>query len=166
MKNRKCFRHGKILTPIDNGRGYMKVELKHNGKKRKAYVHRLVAEAFIENPNNKPFVNHIDNNPSNNFVDNLEWCTHQENVDWMNIQGRAKRTEQWLEHLHASQEKTYKGVVGTSILTGEKIYFTKLNDVRKFGFQPSCVCYCCKGMRGVTQHKGYRWTYEDSITTL
>jgi hypothetical protein len=79
---------------------------------------------------------------------------------WMKTQGRSKRRPEWLENLHKAQEETYVAVVGENIQTGEKIYFSKLNDVKKAGFQPSCVCYCCKGKRGITQHKGYRWKYE------
>lgn len=45
------------------------------GKSKKVFVHRLVAEAFIPNPNNLPIINHKDENPSNNAVSNLEWCT-------------------------------------------------------------------------------------------
>ena len=63
-------------------KGYKKVELMTNGRytRRQFFVHRLVAEAFIPNPDNKPHVNHIDGNPSNNNVDNLEWCTPSENL--------------------------------------------------------------------------------------
>jgi hypothetical protein len=156
-------RKGKALKPADNGKGYLKLVLKQDGRSKKAYVHRLVADAFIPNPENKPCVNHIDNDPSNNHVENLEWCTHQENMDWMKTQGRDKRTSEWLDNLRKAQEKTYKAVVGENIQTGEKIYFSKLNDVKKAGFQPSCVCHCCNGNRGVKQHKGYRWSYEEKI---
>ncbi len=154
---------GRILKPQDNGTKHLKVELKQDGRRKKEYVHRLVAEAFIPNPDNKPCVNHIDNDPTNNDVNNLEWCTHQENMNWMYSQNRAKRTPEWIQNLHKAQEQTYTAVVGENIQTGEKIYFSKLNDVKKAGFQPSCVCNCCKGNRGIKQHKGYRWKYENSI---
>jgi hypothetical protein len=51
-----------------------------NRKKKNMYIHRLVAEAFIDNPENKKFVNHIDYDKANNNIDNLEWVTHSENV--------------------------------------------------------------------------------------
>lgn len=60
-------------------RGYKKVTLSLNGKLFYETVHRLVAQAFIQNPENKPCVNHKDGNKLNNHVNNLEWCTHQEN---------------------------------------------------------------------------------------
>ena len=149
----------KMLIGSDNGYGYKKIVLKQDGRSRRAYIHRLVAEAFIENPENKPFINHIDCDPSNNHVSNLEWCTHKENVEWMNKQGRAKRTAEWLENLHKSQTQTYKSVIGKNLETGEEIRFPNLNSVKEMGFQPSCVCCCCKGSRNATQHKGYSWRY-------
>lgn len=55
------------------------VDLYKNNKRKHLAVHRLVAEAFIPNPNNYPIVNHIDGNSTNNRVENLEWCTYQYN---------------------------------------------------------------------------------------
>jgi hypothetical protein len=69
---------GKILKQ-SNTNGYTQVSLRKNGKGKLYRVHRLIALAFIPNPDNKPFVDHIDNNKSNNYIDNLRWCTNQEN---------------------------------------------------------------------------------------
>lgn len=149
------------LKPYNNGNGYLRVQLKQDGKIKKFYVHRLVAMAFIPNLHNKPFINHIDNNPHNNCVENLEWCTHQENMEWMISQGRNKRNGIWLKHLHESQEKFYKPIIGINIKTGEKIYFKYINEVKQSGFQPSCVCNCCNGIR--KQHKGYIWKYAGEV---
>ena len=74
----------RVLAPYTerNNKNYMRsrVKLIKNGEKKDAKVHRLVAKAFIPNPNNYKAVNHIDGNPLNNKVDNLEWCTQKENI--------------------------------------------------------------------------------------
>ncbi len=66
----------KYIKPVKHPKGYMKVGL---GKEGSEYVHRLVAVAFVENPDNKPHVNHKDGNKENNLYINLEWCTPIEN---------------------------------------------------------------------------------------
>ncbi len=75
----------KILNPYkqEGSKNYYRsvVKLKKDGKGKQFKVHRLVAEAFILNPENKLEVNHLDGNPLNNKVNNLEWCTRQENID-------------------------------------------------------------------------------------
>jgi hypothetical protein len=150
---------GKRLKRHLDGHGYWNVNMVVDGRHKVVKVHRLVALAFIPNPDNKPEVNHIDNNPRNNNVSNLEWCTHKENMYWMYKTGRAKRTQQWLDRLHETQSKSYKKVIGTNLDTGEEITFENLNSVKRAGFQPSCVCYCCNGTRNVKQHKGFSWRY-------
>lgn len=70
---------GKQLKFTDNGRGYQLVFLTKKSKRINKYVHRLVAETFIPNPNNLPEVNHKDLNKSNNCIDNLEWITNADN---------------------------------------------------------------------------------------
>jgi len=74
----------KILNPYKQqaSKNYYRsvVKLNKDGKKKDFKVHRIVAKAFIPNPQNKPIINHLDGNPLNNRVDNLEWCTQQENI--------------------------------------------------------------------------------------
>jgi hypothetical protein len=76
----------KLLSPALSGSGYLSVGLMKNNVRKSHYVHRLVAETFIKNPNKKLTVNHIDGNKQNNNVDNLEWMTQKENVNhyWNN----------------------------------------------------------------------------------
>lgn len=69
----------KFLNPMLDKKGYLRVELRKNSKRKGYFVHRLVAETFIPPINNKPFVNHIDGNKQNNCVENLEWCSNLEN---------------------------------------------------------------------------------------
>lgn len=74
---------GKILNPTDNGNGYKIICLRICGRKRKNfYVHRLVAEAFIPNPDGLKEINHIDFDKGNNVVSNLEWVSRKGNIEW------------------------------------------------------------------------------------
>ena len=70
---------GKLLTPQNDGRGYMNLYLSSNGVKTKFKVHQIVALAFIPNPDNKPIVNHINGVKDDNRLINLEWSTASEN---------------------------------------------------------------------------------------
>lgn len=72
----------RILSPTTYPKGYKKVTLRKNNISKSFFIHRLVAEAFIPNPNNYPYVNHKDENPSNNHSDNLEWCTNEYNMSY------------------------------------------------------------------------------------
>lgn len=65
---------------IDSKKRYLIIGLSKNGKVYKHLVHRLVAQAFIPNPNNYKEIHHKDNNPQNNSVENLRWCTRQYNI--------------------------------------------------------------------------------------
>ena len=102
-------KHEKILKQ-NIQRGYCFVVLCKNGKTYPQTVHRIVATAFIPNPNNKPVVDHIDTNPSNNCVENLRWCTVQENT--MNPLTRQHNSESKKGHrgylTHHSEETKKK----------------------------------------------------------
>ena len=71
-----------------NHTSYQRVTLSKNGIVKRFQVHRLVAEAFIDNPEQKPFINHIDSNGLNNHISNLEWCTASENMKHSADKGR------------------------------------------------------------------------------
>lgn len=86
---RNAIRGTQIKTQVSRN-GYRTVSLTKEKKLKTHRVHRLVAMAFIENPENKPFINHKDNNTQNNCVDNLEWATAQDNSNWMVAQGRGR----------------------------------------------------------------------------
>jgi hypothetical protein len=81
----------KWLKLSDDKDGYKYVKLHYKCKPFSKRVHRLVAEAYIPNPENKPQVNHIDNDPGNNCVSNLEWCTPGENMKHAAKQGRMSK---------------------------------------------------------------------------
>ena len=94
IKNNKTRIHkGKVLKQKNSGGGYKQVCLVQlsNNKKTKL-VHRLVAQAFIPNPENKPCINHIDSNRKNNNVRNLEWVTYKENTKHSIEYGNFKPT--------------------------------------------------------------------------
>lgn len=76
IKTQKC------LYIKHHSRGYLQVVIQSNDKKHYLYIHRLVAQAFIPNPQSLPFVNHKDEDKQNNHVDNLEWCTCEYNTNY------------------------------------------------------------------------------------
>ena len=79
----------KWLKVADNGKGYLKVILCKNGERKPCFVHRLVAQAFIENPDNLPEVNHKNEVKTYNRVDNLEWCTSKYNINYRKSQSKS-----------------------------------------------------------------------------
>lgn len=87
---RSVTRYKKVLKPYIDKDGYRCVKLKHNGKEKHGRICRLVATAFVPNPNGKPAVNHKDMTRTNDKAENLEWCTAAENVRWSQIHGKYK----------------------------------------------------------------------------
>lgn len=150
-------RKGLILRSSINPSGYEVVNLHKNGSKIQAFVHKLVAEAFIVNSMNKKEVNHIDHVKLNNNVENLEWCTRKENmmsmvkfynktpkikkceiVDCVNIiTSKASKCEK-CSKLHSrkverpSMEELLKLIKNTSFVKIGKFYGVSDNSVRKW----------------------------------
>ena len=74
------YKRKRFLTPYTSGNGYLKVTLCKDGKMKYFLIHRLVADAYIPNPNNLPQVDHIDNDKNQNYINNLQWITGRDNV--------------------------------------------------------------------------------------
>ena len=110
----KNVRRGTLKKPQNNGRGYRYVQLKLNGSYHNFYIHRLVPQAFLPNPDNLPEINHKDEDKSNNCVDNLEWCSSKYNANFGNRNNLVRKT------LEKNREENKKVV-------GKKIYKKNFN---------------------------------------
>ena len=84
--------HNNIRVLKKTTRGYYCVNLSKENKTRWVFVHRIVAQVFIENPNNFPIINHKDENPQNNCVVNLEWCSYKYNCNYGTARQRQKES--------------------------------------------------------------------------
>ena len=112
-----------VAGVIGRERNYLGVALSKNKKQKTYPVHRLVANAFIPNPENKPQVNHIDSNPSNNHVDNLEWVTERENQSHRYSKEKTsskftgvcyhKRKNNWVAYVDFNGKRKHLGYFNT-----------------------------------------------------
>lgn len=134
----------RMMSLTKEKEGYLVVGLRINGKLSQKRVHRLVAEAFIDNPLNKTQVNHINEVKNDNRLENLEWVTPKENTNHGTcIERRAN--------------KLSIAVVGICKETSEEIVFTSSMEAQRNGFSATSITACCKGRR--KSHKGYIWKY-------
>ena len=134
-----------LMTPSENTDGYFKVNLRKNGENKTCYVHRLIAQTFIPNPENKPEINHIDEDKTNNRVDNLEWKWHKDNINHGT-------------HNERSAKARSKPVLQFS-LTGDFICeWSSTMECGRNGFNQGAVAACCRGK--LLQYKGFLWMYK------
>lgn len=132
----------KILKPQIQ-RGYLKVMLYKDNKCKWCSIHRLVAEAFIENVEGKNQVNHINGNKTDNNANNLEWCTHSENQ---------------LHRLYVLKQKQFSIPVICVELNQE--YESSSEAGKQLNICSKHIGDCCKGRRETTG--GYHWKYKDA----
>ena len=135
----------RILKPRTDHYGYLLVSLCAGGKSKTLKVHRLVCEAFHDNPENKLDVNHINENKTDNRACNLEWCTRRENI---NHGSRNTRTAEALSK-----------PVGQYTLDGElvKIWPSATEARRQTGFSQGNICLAANGKH--KQAYGFIWKY-------
>lgn len=126
------YKSKKFLSPNDNGHGYKSVQLSHDNKVKRFYIHRLVAETYISNPNNFTEVDHIDRDLSHNWIGNLRWVNYIDN-------GRNKTIG------------AYKQVI--NIETGE-IFETRAAAARKYNVSKTAINNAIK-RKGTCC--GYHW---------
>lgn len=120
----------KILIPCKSQNGYLKVSLYKNGKVKYKSIHRLVAEAFLENEQNLPCINHIDENKENNVVSNLEWCDYYYNNNYGTGHLRSavtKGCKTILLNIEGSVELEFYSMAEASRKTGTPISSIKLS---------------------------------------
>lgn len=135
VKNKK----GKLKKKILDKDGYVYYFLYKDGKRKSARAHRLVAEAFIPNPENKPVINHKDENKQNNSDTNLEWC----DVNYNNRYSKSKKVLQF-------------DLKGNFIKEWECVR----DIVRELGFNIECITGCCS-RKYKTSH-GFIWRYKNT----
>ena len=151
VQGREC--GGITLKPKHRRDGYLHVGLYRNGKMKNKLIHRLVLEAFVENPNNLPEVNHKDEDKANNNVENLEWCTSRYNTN------------------HGTLiERISKKVRAVNVETGEVVEFNSTQEAGRKGYDNTAVSKSCRGVYkdnntgklmggdGRT-YRGHRWYY-------
>ena len=130
----------KYLKPT-LARGYLKITLYKDGKRKDFYIHRLVCEAFIPNPDNKPQVNHLDENKLNNSINNLEWCDAKYN---MNYGTRIER----------AAKKLSKPVYCVEL---DRVFKSGREAAEELGLNKSNICNCLKGKQKT--HGGFHFKY-------
>lgn len=127
--------------------GYYEVALNKNKTPKTFKVHRLVAEAFIPNPNNYPIINHKDECKTNNKVENLEWCTYKHNTNYGSC----------LQRISEAQSRPIKQIS----LNGEIIRtFSSAREADKMGIaMQQHICDVCNHRNGHYTAGGFKWEY-------
>ena len=147
---------GRMLKPCYDRDGYLRVYLCKNGKRKTRFIHRLVAGAFLPNPNGYSEINHRDENKVNNYANNLEWCTREHNVNHGTMIERAAQARS-------------KKVRAVNIKTGEVLTFNSAKEAGRKGYSLGKVSMACRGVYKASTgkmigdgrtYKGHRWSYE------
>ncbi len=164
IKNTKT---GIFLNPTLDASGYVLVSLCINKKTKKCRIHRLIAQAFIPNPENKPTVNHIDRNRSNNNLSNLEWATMSEQNFHSAKNKKQNPFKRKITQLTISEEiiNNYSSVQEASImLFNNGITGYNSIDELKISIISSKICAVANNIR--TCAYGYKWKYNDDLINI
>lgn len=154
-KGKLNFRKGKILT-TSNRNGYSSVSLSKDGVITTHSVHRLVALAFLDNPNDFSIINHRNEIKNDNRVENLEWCTHKYNMNYGTINKRRG------ESLGYGKNNLCSKPILQFTKNGELVrkWDCSMDIERELGFDNSNITKCCNGKKHYLSAYGYKWGYE------
>lgn len=144
---------GRIMSQHETKDGYKTIKLRTSNSRKAFRVHRLVAMAFIENPDDLPIINHKDEDKANNCVDNLEWCNHQYNACYGSTPQRLSVTHK----NHPNLSKPIEQYTMDGHFT--KSYPSAAEAERQTGIYAVNIAMCCRGI--YSQSGGYIWRYKE-----
>ena len=149
----------KVLKGVDNGMGYLQVIIFKAGKGYTRKIHRLVAESFLENPENLPEINHRDEDKANNAVSNLEWCSHEYNINYGTRNDRTgKANSIALLGKQNSLGKKNAAKPVKCMETGE-IFKSARDAARKYNLSLDSVCNAANPNHRQKTSGGFTWKY-------
>lgn len=147
------------MNPIKLKSGYLQVQLYKDGKQIHKSVHRLIAEAFIPNPENKPLVNHKNGVKNDNRVENLEWATDSENKKHAYRILKVNHSKSWLGKLGKENPKSKLiQQIKDGVIVAE--FYGMHEAERQTGIQFKNISAVCRGKREVAG--GYQWRYKNA----
>lgn len=158
VKSYKLSQEGRIMKQVTPVGDYKAVELYDNGVGRKQFVHRMVAQAFLPNPDNLPEVNHRDEDPSNNNVDNLEWITHKDNMNYGTRTQRAIANTDWEAHSLQKQKAIYAIYPDTNNV---ELFQSVKEAAKALDATPSYVAGVARGL--YSEARGVKFRFADEF---
>lgn len=141
------YRRNKFMILGHDKDGYPRISLRKNGRVKTYFIHRLVAEAYLPNPNNLPYVNHRDEVKKHNWINNLEWCTAWYNINYSRNKELALKMGTTYEEKNTNEKNTNRKnncLPVKCIETGE-VFESGADCARKMGLDASHISKVCRG---------------------
>ena len=142
----------------NNRQPYLSVMLRDGYRHNRFLVHRIVAEAFISNPNKYPHIDHIDGNPSNNNISNLRWCTPKINAS--NPIRFKRASKAFKGKYNTKNSKQIVQLLGDVLIQ----LYPSIKEAGRHGFTTASITRCCIGE--MKHHRGFKWMYLSDYETL